>query len=43
MHADKLGVVVLDKAQATDAYHDARQMIRDGYSPVLTLRHERDA
>ena len=43
MHADQLGVVVLGKAQAADAYHDARQMIRDGYSPVLTLRHERDA
>lgn len=43
MHADQLGVVVLGEAQAADAYHEARQMIRNGYSPVLILRHERHA
>jgi hypothetical protein len=43
MHTENFGIVVLGEAQKTDAYHDARQMIRDGYSPVLTLRHERHA
>lgn len=43
MHTEKFDVVVLGDAQKTDAYHGAHQMIRDGYSPVLTLRHERHA
>lgn len=38
MHPTRAGLVVLGDDSKADAYEDARQMIRDGFLPLLALR-----
>ncbi|WP_447096383.1 hypothetical protein [Pseudomonas sp. CF10PS3] len=43
LHCEKLGAVIVDEGQQTEAYEDARSMIHDGFLPLLNLRWEAHA
>nr|WP_222938295.1 hypothetical protein [Pseudomonas chlororaphis] len=43
LHCEKVGVVIVDEGQQTEAYEDARSMLDDGFLPLLNLRWEAHA
>lgn len=43
LHCEKIGAVIVDEGQQTDAYEDARSMLNGGFLPLLTLRWEAHA
>lgn len=40
LHCEKLGAVIVDEGQQTEAYEDARSMIDGDFLPLLNLRWE---
>ena len=43
LHCEKIGAVIVDEGQQTQAYQDARSMLSGGLLPLLSLRWETHA
>jgi hypothetical protein len=43
LHCGKIGTVIADEGQQTQAYEDARSMLSGGFLPLLSLRWEAHA
>ncbi|WP_085586626.1 MULTISPECIES: hypothetical protein [unclassified Pseudomonas] len=43
LHCERIGAVVVDEGQQSDAYEDARSMLSGGFLPLLSLRWEAHA
>ncbi|MDX9670858.1 MULTISPECIES: hypothetical protein [unclassified Pseudomonas] len=43
LHCEKTGAAIVDEGQQTQAYEDARSMLRGGFLPLLSLRWETHA
>lgn len=40
LHCEKIGAVIADEGQQTQAYEDARSMLSGGFLPLLSMRWE---
>ncbi|NMZ43005.1 hypothetical protein [Pseudomonas proteolytica] len=43
LHCEKIGAVIADEGQQTQAYEDARSMLSGGFLPLLSMRWEAHA
>lgn len=43
LHCEKIGAVIVDEGQQTQAYEDAHSMLSGGFLPLLSLRWEAHA
>ena len=43
LHCEKIGAVIADEGQQTQAYEDARSMLSGGFLPLLSRRGEAHA
>ncbi|MPQ83992.1 hypothetical protein F0170_08370 [Pseudomonas sp. MAFF 730085] len=43
LHCEKIGAVIADEGQQTQAYEDARSMFSGGFLPLLSMRWEAHA
>ncbi|WP_338506400.1 hypothetical protein [Pseudomonas poae] len=43
LHCEKIGAVIADDGQQTQAYEDARSMLSGGFLPLLSMRWEAHA
>lgn len=43
LHCEKIGAVIVDEGQQTQAYEDACSMLSGGFLPLLSLRWEAHA
>lgn len=43
LHCEKIGAVIADEGQQTQAYEDARSMLIGGFLPLLSMRWEAHA